>query len=172
MMRLVVAITGASGAMYGIRLLEVLKEKRVETDLVITKAAETIICYETDKSVEELKLLGTRCHNPGDFMAPIASGSCKFSGMVIIPCSMKTLGGIASGFAYNLVLRAADVALKERRKLILVPRETPLNVIHLKNMLKVALAGAIILPRCLHFIIHPKQLKTLLITPWEKFLTT
>jgi len=153
-----VAITGASGAIYGIRLLQALRDKGVETHLVVTRSAETIICHETEISIDEIKRLATHCYDESDFNAPIASGSFKSSGMAIIPCSMKTLGGIASGFAYNLVMRAADVTLKERRTLVLVPRETPLNAIHLGNMLKLTRIGAIVLPPVPAFYNLPKSI--------------
>ena len=157
-MRLVVAITGASGAVYGVRLLQVLRDKDVETHLIVTGSAETVIRQETETSVDEVKRLARYCYNENDFNAPIASGSYKSSGMVIIPCSMKTMGGLASGFAHNLVIRAADVTLKERRTLVLVPRETPLNAIHLENMLKLANIGAIILPPMPAFYGLPKSI--------------
>jgi len=144
--RLVVAITGASGSIYGIRLLEVLKDKGVETHLIVSKTAEKVILHETDKPINYVKDLATFCYEEEDLTAPIASGSFEFDGMVVVPCSMKTLSGIASGFAINLIIRAADVTLKEQRTLILVPRETPFSVIHLSNMLKLAKIGAVILP--------------------------
>ncbi len=155
-MRLLVSITGASGAVYGIRLLEVLKKKNIETHLVVTKTAERIIRCETKRSVSQVKRLANHCYDENNLGAPIASGSFRFSGMVIIPCSMKTLAGVASGFTNNLVLRAADVALKEHRMLILVPRETPLNVIHLRNMLRLAATGVTILPPMPAFYNSPK----------------
>jgi len=156
-MRLVVAITGASGSIYGIRLLEVLKEKGIEVHLIVTKNAEKIIFHETGKTINDVKSLASFCYGEEDLTALIASGSFEFDGMIVIPCSMKTLSGIASGFAFNLVIRAADVTLKEKRNLILVPRETPLNVIHLLNMLKLAKIGAVILPPIPSFYNCPKS---------------
>jgi len=145
-MKLVLAITGASGVIYGKRLLEELHVKKIETHLVISQAAKEIIKYEVGKSVESLEDLADNVYGIDDWSSPIVSGSFKTDGMVIIPCSMKTLAGIANGFAENVILRAADVTLKEKRKLILVPRETPLNSIHLRNMFDLSNQGVTILP--------------------------
>ncbi len=145
-MRLIVAITGASGVVYGKRLLKVLQEKNVETHLIISKAAEKVIEHELEKTKEDIEKLANHTYDVNDWSAPIVSGSFKTDGMIIIPCSMKTLAGIAHGYSDNLVLRAADVILKEKRKLVLVPRETPLNVVHLRNMLVLAEQGVTILP--------------------------
>lgn len=155
--RLVIGISGGSGVLLGIRLLEFLKDTDYETYLVITKPAESIIPHETEYSVEDVKKLATKSYDNSDFFAPFASGSFRTSGMVIIPCSMKTLAGIASGYSDNLLLRAADVSLKERRKLVLVTRETPLSYIHIKNMSKVTKAGAIVVPPVLSFYSKPKS---------------
>jgi len=158
-MKLVVALTGASGVVYGVRLLEVLREKGVETHLVLSKWAEKILALEMNMSATEVKRLATYSYDPHDLSAPIASGTFKTDGMVIVPCSMKTLASIAHGHADNLITRAADISLKERRKLVLVPRETPLSVIHLKNMMELAKAGAIILVPSPPFYIKPRSIE-------------
>lgn len=163
-MEIIVGISGASGAMYGIRLLEVLAEKGIKTHLVLTKAAEQIIELETDYSPEAVKKLATWNHAPSDFSPPIASGSHVTKGMVIAPCSMKTLGAVANGISDTLLTRAADVCLKEERKLILLTRETPLNLIHIENMLKAKKAGASILPACPGFYSRPKTIDDLIDT--------
>jgi 4-hydroxy-3-polyprenylbenzoate decarboxylase len=160
-MHLVVAITGSSGVVYGVRLLEECKKLGIETELIVSKAAETLLKLELNKDVAALKKLATKSHAPDDMMAPIASGSYKVDGMVVAPCSMKTLGAIANGISDNLITRAADVTLKQERKLVLVPRETPLNAIHLENMLKLKLAGAIILPAMPAFYHSPKEISDL-----------
>lgn len=156
--RIVVGITGASGAILGIKLLEFLKKTDFETHLIITDIAKRIIEHETDHKVKDVEKLADCVYDNNDLFAPIASGSFKFSGMVIIPCSMKTLGGIASGYSDNLLLRVADVCLKERRKIILVTREMPLSQIHIENMEKVSRAGGIILPPVLSFYSKPKDI--------------
>ena len=160
-MKLTIAITGASGVIYGKRLLEVLSDKKIETYLVISPAAKEIIKLELETSEETLEKLANHVYDIEDWGSPIVSGSFKTDGMVIVPCSMKTLAGIASGFAENVILRAADVTLKENRKLILVPRETPLNVIHLRNMLDLAKQGVIIVPSMPAFYYKPKNIKSL-----------
>lgn len=147
MKRLVVAISGATGAIYGIRLLEALQlQQNYEVHLVISPWAEKTIAIETKYSPSQVKKMAAYYHDYRNQGAPIASGSFGVDGMVIIPCSMKTLAGIAHGYADNLIGRAADVMLKDRRRLILVPRETPLNEIHLENMLKLSRAGSIMAP--------------------------
>lgn len=163
-MEIIVGISGASGVLYGIRLMEVLAEKGVKTHLIMTEAAEQIIEIETDYSSEAVKKLATWNHAPEDFSAPIASGSHITGGMVIAPCSMKTLGAVANGISDTLLTRAADVCLKEERKLILLPRETPLSLIHLENMLKAKKAGASILPACPGFYSRPKTIEDLINT--------
>jgi len=160
-MRVVVAITGASGAAYGKRLLEELKKQKVETHLVVSEAGAQVIQHELNASKEEIERLATRAYDVNNLSGPLVSGSLPIDAMVVIPCSMKTLAGIASGFSTNLILRAADVALKERRKLILVPRETPLSVVHLRNMLSLAKQGAVILPAMPGFYHHPKTVESL-----------
>lgn len=157
-MKVIVGISGASGVIYGVRILEVLSELNVETHLIITDTAVEIAKAECGLSREEIVKLADKCYDVEDLTAPVSSGSFPHDGMVIIPCSMKTLSGIATGYASNLLLRAADVTLKERRKLILVPRETPLNIIHIRNMLTLAEAGAIILPAMPAFYGKPKSI--------------
>lgn len=160
--RFVVGISGASGVIYGIRFLEVLKEMGMEVHLVITRMAQRAIEIETSYKVAEVEALATVCYDFRDQTAWIASGSSKARGMVIIPCSMKTLAGIACGYAENLLLRAADVAIKERRPLILVCRETPLSSIHLRNMLILADMGVIIFPPMPSFYSRPQTLSEII----------
>jgi 4-hydroxy-3-polyprenylbenzoate decarboxylase len=145
---LVLAVTGASGAIYAYRLLEILMSQNVETHLVITKTAEHIIRTElsNEKANFILKEAGVKRHDPDKYAVEIASGSYITSGMAIVPASMGTVGRIANGTSDNLVARCADVHLKERRTLVVVPRETPLNRIHLENLLRLHDAGAVILP--------------------------
>jgi 4-hydroxy-3-polyprenylbenzoate decarboxylase len=158
--RIVVAISGASGAIYGIRLLEALRATgTVETHLVISDWAKKNIEYETDLKVDDINKLADFCYENKNLGAKISSGSFITSGMVIAPCSMKTLSAVANGYTENLIIRAADVALKEHRKLVLVPRETPLNAIHLENMLKLSRLGVTIAPPIRRFISSPSLLK-------------
>ncbi len=145
--RLVVGISGASGPQYGIRLLEVLRlAETVEAHLIISRAARRTIELETSMHVAAVEKLADVVYRPEDLAAAISSGSFLTDGMVVAPCSMKTLASIALGYGDDLLTRAADVTLKERRRLILLPRETPLSLVHLKNMLAAAEAGAVILP--------------------------
>jgi len=154
---LIIALTGASGAVYGIKLVEYLKNiKDVNIHLIVSRGAEKIIKIETTISLDELKNK-TYYYAEDEIDAKIASGSFLTAGMVIVPCSMKTLAAIANGYANNLITRAADVMLKERRKLILVPRESPFNLIHILNMAKVTRAGGIILPPIPAFYYNPKN---------------
>ena len=159
--RLVVGVTGASGVVYAKRLLEVLKEKNIETHLIVSKTAEKIIKHELEMDRADFDKLGRYRYREDEVDAPLASGSFKIDGMVIIPCSLKTLAGIASGYTDNLILRAADVTLKEKRKLVLVPRETPLSAIHLRNMLELAIIGVVILPAMPSFYHRPKSIHEL-----------
>ena len=156
-MRIIVGLSGASSIIYGIRLLEVLKEKKIETDLIMSDTAAKLIEIETATTPADVHALATHVHEIGDFTAIVSSGGYRNQGMIIIPCSMKTIAGIASGYSDNLLLRAADVTLKERRPLVLVPRETPLSTIHLRNMLTLSKSGAIILPACPGFYHKPKS---------------
>jgi flavin prenyltransferase len=147
MTRLIVAMTGATGAPLGVRLLQSLSEiPDVETHLILSKWARTTIELETPYTVHEVRALADVVHAAGDQAASISSGSFRTDGMVISPCSMKTLAGIRTGYADGLIGRAADVTLKERRRLVLVPRETPLSEVHLDNMLALTRMGAVILP--------------------------
>lgn len=161
-MRLIVAITGASGVAYGKRLLEVLREKKVETYLIVSKAAENVIEHELETTKRELEKLASHVYDVNDLSSPIVSGSFKIDGMIVIPCSMKTLAGIALGYSDNLILRAADVTLKEKRKLILVPRETPLSMVHLRNMLDLASQGVFILPAMPAYYHKPEKIEDLI----------
>ncbi|MDN5852721.1 MAG: UbiX family flavin prenyltransferase [Actinomycetia bacterium] len=159
--RLVVAMTGATGAAYGIRLLETLAALDVETHAVLTRWAEVTIREETRFSAREVGALATvahRCENQG---ALIASGSFRHDGMIVAPCSMKTLAAIRHGYADGLVARAADVTLKERRRLVLLVRETPLNEVHLENMLGLTRMGAVIAPPVPAFYNHPQTIDDL-----------
>ncbi|MEW6605526.1 MAG: UbiX family flavin prenyltransferase [Thermoproteota archaeon] len=157
-MRLVVAITGASGVVYGIRALEVLKKLNVETHLIMSEWGEKNIKIETDKTADYVRSLATKFYEDDNMAAPMSSGSFKTDGMVVIPCSMKTLASVANAFDDSLVSRAAGVCLKERRRLVLVPRETPLSKIHLENMTTLADAGAVILPAMPGFYHRPKTM--------------
>ncbi|HEU0056974.1 MAG TPA: UbiX family flavin prenyltransferase [Gaiella sp.] len=141
-----VAMTGATGAIYGIRLLEVLRELEVETHLVVSRWAEATIKTETDRRVDDVRALASVVHDEDDLAAPPASSGFVTAGMVVAPCSMRTLAAVANGFSDNLVQRAAAVHLQERRRLLLLARESPLSVIHLENMLRVAKAGAVVAP--------------------------
>jgi len=159
--RMVVGISGASGAILGIELLKTMRQQfpSWETHLVISAGARRTIQLETSYSLEEVQSLATKCHPIEDVGASIASGTFKTEGMVVVPCSMKTVAGVAGGFSTNLLLRAADVVIKERRKLVLVTRESPLSSIHLHNMNVVASAGAIVLPPVLTFYNHPETIE-------------
>jgi 4-hydroxy-3-polyprenylbenzoate decarboxylase len=157
--RLIVGMSGASGVIYGIRLLEVLREVGgVETHLVMSHAARRTMQLETDYSVEQLQALSTQHYRLRDIAAPISSGSFRTAGMVVVPCSMKTVAGIAVSYSDNLLLRAADVVLKERRKLVLVVRETPLHLGHLRLMAQVTEMGAIVMPPVPAFYHRPQSL--------------
>jgi len=159
MKRLIVGISGASAAIYGIRLLEVLKETDVETHLVVTSAARKIILMETNFKVEEVEAMADHVYDIDDIGAAIASGSFKTNGMVIIPCSIKSLSAIANSYGANLLLRAADVTLKERRRLVAVVRETPLHRGHLQLMLRLTDMGAIIFPPLPAFYHRPRTVE-------------
>jgi 4-hydroxy-3-polyprenylbenzoate decarboxylase len=155
-MKIIVAITGATGAIYGVRILQRMREAGVETHLVISRWGARTLLHETPFSREQVEALATQTYAPADMGAAISSGSFRTDGMVIAPCSAKTLAGVAHGFGENLVHRAADVILKERRRLVLVVREAPLSDIHLENMLKLSRMGAVVLPPMPAFYNHPR----------------
>jgi 4-hydroxy-3-polyprenylbenzoate decarboxylase len=158
MRRLIVGMTGSTGAIFGVRFLEALKlAGDVESHLVISKWAQRTIEHETNYTVEQVRALADVVHSPGDMGATLSSGSFLTEGMVVIPCSVRTLGGIAQGVGDHLVHRAADVVLKERRKLVLVVRETPLSEVHLENMLKLSRMGVVMLPPMPAFYNHPQS---------------
>ena len=159
MKRLIVGMSGSSAVIYGIRLLEKLaKCEDVEVHLVISQAAKMTIGIETNYTSEQVEALADVVHNCKNIGASIASGSFKTMGMVVVPCSMKTLSAIANSYADNLIVRAADVVLKERRRLVIVPRETPLHVGHCELMLKVSQIGAILCPPAPAFYTQPKTI--------------
>lgn len=161
MKRLVIGISGASGVIYGIRLLEVLRGK-IETHLIITQHAEQVISQETDVPLEAVKSLASCVHADNDLASPLASGSFLTQGMVIVPCSVKTLSTVANSHSQTLMSRAADVHLKERRRLVLVVRETPLHLGHLKLMAQVTEMGGVILPPVPAFYFRPKSIEAII----------
>jgi 4-hydroxy-3-polyprenylbenzoate decarboxylase len=156
--RLIVGITGASGSIYGIRVLQALQDSDIETHLVMSESARITLAAEVDMSVNEIEALATQVHNVRNIGATISSGSFKTMGMVIAPCSIRSLSEIAWGMTSNLLTRAADVVLKERRRLVLMVRETPLHAGHLKSMLQAAESGAIIMPPVPAFYAKPQTL--------------
>jgi 4-hydroxy-3-polyprenylbenzoate decarboxylase len=156
--RIIVGITGATGAIFGLRTLEALREAGVETHLVLSKWGLQTVEHETGRKQADLEALASVVHGTGNMAATISSGSFRTDGMIIAPCSMRTVGAIAHGYGENLVHRAADVILKERRRLVLVPRETPLSEIHLENLLKLARMGVCILPPMPAFYNKPASL--------------
>lgn len=159
--RIIVAITGATGAIFGVRALERLREFDVETHLIISPWGAKAIGHETRRTVEEVRSLADVSHRPQDQGATISSGSFVTLGMLVAPCSVKTLAAISSGFADDLVARAADVVLKEQRKLVLMVRESPLSPIHLENMLRLSRAGATMFPPMPAFYTHPASIDEL-----------
>ncbi|TWI72467.1 4-hydroxy-3-polyprenylbenzoate decarboxylase [Desulfobotulus alkaliphilus] len=169
-MRFVIAITGASGVIYGIRTLENLLLQRAEVHLVVSDSGKSVLAHETgsdnilhilEKRKKLSTLSGLSIHDAHDFFTPPASGSFAHNGMAIVPCAMRSIGNLAAGIGDNLIHRAADVCLKEKRPLILVPREAPLHAIHLKNLLSLASAGATILPASPAFYHFPKDMEAL-----------
>jgi 4-hydroxy-3-polyprenylbenzoate decarboxylase len=160
-LKLIVGITGSTGVIYGVRLLQVLKEKNIETHLIATEWAKKCLAMETDFNFDEIKSLATTFSDETNMAASISSGTHRIDGMIVIPCSMKTLSSIANGYDETLVARAAGVTLKESRKLVLVTRETPLTAINLENMLKLARLGVVILPPMPGFYTKPKTIDEL-----------
>lgn len=158
-MKLVIGITGSTGVVYGVRILEALKEHGIETHLIITEWAKKCLTLETSYNLDDVKRLATQYSDDSNLASGISSGTYKTDGMIVIPCSMKTLSGIANGYDETLVARAAGVTLKESRRLILVTRETPLTAINLENMLKLARLGVVILPPVPGFYTKPKSIE-------------
>ncbi|KZL79647.1 3-octaprenyl-4-hydroxybenzoate carboxy-lyase [Colletotrichum incanum] len=160
--RIIVAITGATGAQIGIHILQTLRHLNVETHLIISKWAAETIKYETDYPPSAVKALADQAYSAHDLAAPIASGSYRVDGMVVAPCSVKTLAAINAGICDDLVTRAADVCLKERRRLVLTVRETPFSEIHLRNMMEVTRTGAIVAPPVVGFYTRPSSIDDVL----------
>ncbi len=160
--RIILAISGASGAIYGIRALQMLQSLGIETHLVISKTAGLVLKQETDMTAETLQAIASFFYQPDDLTAPIASGSFHTDGMLVVPCSIKTLSGIANSYAENLIQRAADVCLKEGRPLLLAVREAPLHSGHLHQMQLAAQAGAVIFPPVPSFYGHPASIEELI----------
>lgn len=162
-MKIIVGLSGASGTILGIELLRTLQEyPHCETHLIITDGARKTLTQETSIKIDNVVSLAEYCHDINNMAAPISSGSFQTDGMVVIPCSMKTVSGIAYGFADNLLIRAADVCLKEKRRLILVPRELPMSSIHLENLARAANHGCIIVPPVLTFYNHPQTIQDMI----------
>lgn len=161
MRRLIIGMTGSTGAIFGIRLLEALQNSSTETHLIISKWAQRTIEHETRYKVEDVRALASVVYSQGDMGAAISSGSFLTEAMVVAPCSVRTLAGIANGYGEHLVHRAADVVLKERRRLLLLVRETPLSEVHLENMLKLARMGVMIVPPLPAFYNHPQTVDDL-----------
>ena len=159
--KLIVAITGATGSILGIRALEALKAAGVETHVIVSKWAQQTVTHETRMTLDDVRALSGVWYRPGDMAASISSGSCRAAGMLVIPCSANSLAAIATGAGTHLVHRAADVTLKERRRLVLVVRETPLSAVHLKNMLELARLGVTILPPMPAFYNQPASIDDL-----------
>jgi 4-hydroxy-3-polyprenylbenzoate decarboxylase len=157
-MRLIIGITGATGTIYGVRLLERLRDSGVETHLVMSRWGARTLLHETPYTREQVEALATVSYAPADMGASISSGSFRTDGMIIAPCSAKSLAAIAHGFGENLIHRAADVVLKEHRKLVLAVREAPLSSIHLENMLTLARMGALVMPPLPAFYNHPRTI--------------
>jgi 4-hydroxy-3-polyprenylbenzoate decarboxylase len=160
-LKLIIGVTGASGSRYALKLLEALEERGIERVLIMSRNGEAIAKHELgEEGLKRMRGLSSEAY-PNDFGCPYISGSSKFDGMVVVPCSMKTLSEISTGHSSSAISRIADVALKEGRPLVLVPRETPLSAIHLENMLRLSRAGAIVLPAMPAFYMRPKDLDDL-----------
>ncbi len=157
-MKLIIGITGSTGAIYGIRMLEALKKLNVETHLIMSEWAEKCISMETEYTIDYVKSLATNTSDEKNMASSVSSGTHRVGGMIIVPCSMKTLSAIANGYDNTLIARAAGVTIKESRKLILMARETPLSAIHLENMLKLSRLGVVILPPVTEFYTKPKSI--------------
>lgn len=157
-MKLIIGITGSTGVIYGIRMLETLKKLNVETHLIMSEWAEKCISMETEYTSDSVKSLATSVSDEKNMASSVSSGTHKVDGMIIVPCSMKTLSAIANGYDNTLIARAAGVTIKESRKLILVARETPLSAIHLENMLKLSRLGVVILPPVTEFYTKPQSI--------------
>jgi 4-hydroxy-3-polyprenylbenzoate decarboxylase len=160
-MRLIVGITGASGAIFGIRTLEALRVLDIETHLILSKWARATLTHETDYTAEQVEKLASSVHRADNQAAPVSSGSFKTDGMIVAPCSMKTLAAIRAGYGDTLICRAADVVLKERRKLVLLARESPFSEIHLENMLALTRMGVVIFPPVPAFYNRPQTVEDL-----------
>jgi 4-hydroxy-3-polyprenylbenzoate decarboxylase len=160
--RIIVGITGGSGAIYGIHLLQALQKLNTETHLVMSEWGEKTIMLETNYTVQQVQELASHVYSYKNQGAPISSGSFRVDGMIIAPCSMKTLATIANGIASDLITRSADVILKEQKKLVLLTRESPLNLIHIENMRMVTLAGGMIFPPMPAFYNHPQSLEDII----------
>lgn len=158
-MRLIVGMTGSTGAIYGIRALEILRDLGVETHLIISEWAGKCVAMETDRDTDYVKSLASRVYDDKNMAAGVSSGTFAVDGMMILPCSMKTLSGIAHGYDESLISRAAGVTIKESRRLVLLARETPLSAIHLENMLKLARLGVVILPPVTEFYTRPQSIE-------------
>jgi len=157
-LKLVIGITGSTGVIYGIRMLETLKKLNIETHLIMSKWAEKCVSMETDYSIDYVKSLASNTSDEKNMASSVSSGTHKIDGMIVSPCSMKTLAAIANGYDDTLIARAAGVTIKESRKLILMVRETPLSAIHLENMLKLSRLGIVILPPVTEFYTKPKSI--------------
>ena len=158
-MNLIIGITGSTGVVYGIRMLEVLKKLNIDTHLIMSEWAQKCIPMETSYTVDHVKSLATNVSDEKNMASSVSSGTHKVDGMIIAPCSMKTLSAIANGYDDTLVARAAGVTIKESRKLVLMVRETPLSAIHLENMLKLSKIGVVILPPVTEFYTKPKTIE-------------
>jgi 4-hydroxy-3-polyprenylbenzoate decarboxylase len=163
-MKVFVGITGASGVIYGVKVLELLRRAGVEIHLSVSKTAEKVIKLETDYDVQYVKSLADYIWDEGDLSAPPASGSFGIDAVAVVPCSTKTLAAIANGFTVNLIVRAAEVGLKERRRVVLVVRESPLSLVHIRNMELATMAGAVVMPAAPGFYTRPKSIDDLVTT--------
>jgi polyprenyl P-hydroxybenzoate and phenylacrylic acid decarboxylases len=163
-MKVFVGITGASGVLYGVKVLELLRRAGVEIHLSVSKTAEKVIKLETDYDIQYVKSLADYIWDEGDLSAPPASGSFGIDAVAVVPCSTKTLAAIANGFTVNLIVRAAEVGLKERRRVVLVVRESPLSLVHIRNMELATMAGAVVMPAAPGFYTRPKSIDDLVTT--------